>query len=169
MAMRSEESGQGTVEAAFLVPVLFLGLLLLLQPGILLYDRIVMAGAASEACRLLATSTDTAGDMEQSCESYVLHRLSAVPQTECFHVHDGGCTWEVSLDGDEDSGTVSVSISTEVEPLPLLGAASSLLGIVNDDGNFTVTVSSEQQTQPDWVVDGQEDMDASEWVGAWKQ
>ena len=38
---RTCESGQATVEAAFLLPVLFVGLLLLMQPGILLYDRLV--------------------------------------------------------------------------------------------------------------------------------
>ena len=46
---RTCESGQATVEAAFLLPVLFVGLLLLMQPGILLYDRLVMQAAASEA------------------------------------------------------------------------------------------------------------------------
>ena len=40
------ERGQATVEAAVLIPALFTALLLLLQPGILLYDRMVMQGAA---------------------------------------------------------------------------------------------------------------------------
>ena len=57
---RTCESGQATVEAAFLLPVLFVGLLLLMQPGILLYDRLVMQAAASEGCRLLATKTTRA-------------------------------------------------------------------------------------------------------------
>ena len=34
-----EESGQSTVEAAFALPVLMVLFLLLLQPGIILYDR----------------------------------------------------------------------------------------------------------------------------------
>ena len=62
---RTCESGQATVEAAFLLPVLFVGLLLLMQPGILLYDRLVMQAAASEGCRLLATKTAAAGDMAE--------------------------------------------------------------------------------------------------------
>ena len=49
------ERGQATVEAAFGIPIVFLLVLLLAQPGIVLYDRMVMASAASEACRLLAT------------------------------------------------------------------------------------------------------------------
>ena len=36
----ARERGQATVEAAVLIPVLFTALLLLLQPGILLYDRL---------------------------------------------------------------------------------------------------------------------------------
>ena len=54
----ADERGQSTVEAAFLFPVVFVLVLLLVQPGILLYDRIVMEGAAADACRLLATKTD---------------------------------------------------------------------------------------------------------------
>ena len=75
------ERGQATVEAAVLIPVLFTALLLLLQPGILLYDRMVMQGAAAEGCRLLATKTAAQGDMDGSCEAFVRHRLGAVPRT----------------------------------------------------------------------------------------
>ena len=90
---RTCESGQATVEAAFLLPVLFVGLLLLMQPGILLYDRLVMQAAASEGCRLLATKTAAAGDMAESCEAFVRHRLGAIPPVSCFHVHEGACSW----------------------------------------------------------------------------
>ena len=92
MKARAQESGQATVEAAFLIPVLLVALLLLMQPGILLYDRLVMNAAASEACRLLATKTDAAGDMAESCEAFVRRRLGAVPPVSCFHVHEGGCS-----------------------------------------------------------------------------
>ncbi len=66
MCSRTDEAGQATVEAAFLVPVLFIVLLLLLQPGILLYDRIVMQGAAAQGCRLLATSTQAGGSLPRA-------------------------------------------------------------------------------------------------------
>ena len=78
-----EESGQSTVEAAFALPVLMVLFLLLLQPGIILYDRIVMEGAAAEGCRLIATAADP-GQVE---EDYIRRRLSAVPQADIFHVH----------------------------------------------------------------------------------
>lgn len=77
--LERSKQGQGTVEAAFLIPVVFIGLLLLIQPGVILYDRIIMGAAAAEACRLLATKTDAAGDMDDGCEAFVRHRLGAVP------------------------------------------------------------------------------------------
>ena len=52
--LRAGERGQATVEAAFLIPVLFTVLLLSVQPGMVLYDRMVMQAAASDACRLAA-------------------------------------------------------------------------------------------------------------------
>ena len=159
--------GQGTVEAAVVVPVLFLGLLLLLQPGMLLYDRVVMQGAAVEACRLLATKTDVLGDMNESCESFVRHRLGAVPPVDCFHVHEDGCTWSIELDGDENSSDVSVSITTEAKPLPLIGSAASLLGALNDRGNLEVRVSASMPTQPSWAGNSPYGQMPSAWAGAW--
>lgn len=159
--------GQATVEAAFLIPVLFVGLLLLMQPGILLYDRIVMGAAASEACRLLATKTDAAGDMEESCEAFVRHRLGAVPPVACFHVHDGGCSWDIAFEGDEGSDAVRVVIRTEARPLPLLDAGGAVLGIVNGAGNFEIEVSAEQRTQPAWVGSLEVGRDPAGWIGAW--
>lgn len=165
--LAKSERGQGTVEAAFMIPILMVGMLILLQPGILLYDRIVMQAAASEACRLLATSTDELGDMEESCEEFVRHRLSAVPQVSIFHVHDDECSWVISFEGDEDSQTVRVSISNEVEPLPLIGSGAKLLGLLDSSDNFVIEVTCEQETQPSWVASSDVGMDASEWAGAW--
>ncbi len=59
---KAVERGQGTVEAAFVLPVLLGLVLFLLQPGIVLYDRVVMKSAAAEACRLLAISGSDFGD-----------------------------------------------------------------------------------------------------------
>ena len=92
MGARARDArGQSTVEAAVALPVVFLLVLLLVQPGIVLYDRMVMAGAAAEGCRLLATSDGDAA----TCEEYVRRRLGAIPPFDVFHVHDSGCTWEV--------------------------------------------------------------------------
>lgn len=162
-----KETGQGVVEAAFLLPVLLMGLLLLMQPSFLLYDRIVMASAASDACRLLATKTAAAGDMSESCEAFVRHRLGAIPPISCFHLHEGACSWDITCEGDETSEVVRVTIKNEVQPLPLIGAGSELLGIVNASGNFEVSVSVEQQTQPAWVSSVEAGRNPSAWIGAW--
>ena len=45
--MFREEAGQATVEAAFALPISLALVILLVQPGILLYDRIVMQQAAA--------------------------------------------------------------------------------------------------------------------------
>lgn len=77
--LHAGERGQATVEAAFLIPVLFTVLLLSVQPGMVLYDRIVMQAAASDACRLAAVKTDAVGDSSQAVEAFVRHRLGAIP------------------------------------------------------------------------------------------
>ena len=162
-----DTSGQGTIEAAVVIPILFLLMLLLLQPGIVLYDRIVMSNAAAEGCRLLATATDATGAMRGSCEAFVRHRLAAVPQHDCFHVHGGDCSWRIELTGDENSGSVSVSISNELRPLPLFDAGMKLLGIANGSGNLEITESSTMQTQPGWVSYSPAGTTPKDWVGAW--
>lgn len=159
------ERGQATVEAAFALPVLMVLVLLLVQPGIILYDRIVMQGAAAEACRLLTTS---AGGDGQVGEDFVRRRLGAVPEQDLFHVHDSACTWRIELAGDETSEQVSVSISTEVKPLPLIGAGAAFLGMTNDRGNLVVSVRAEQPTQPAWVAGSVGGASPAEWIGAWQ-
>lgn len=162
-----EERGQGTVEAAFVIPVLFLLLLMLLQPGIVLYDRLVMGNAAAEGCRLLATATDASGSMQGSCEAFVRHRLAAVPPHDCFHVHDGSCSWGIDLQGDESSGVVSVHITNELKPLPLFDAGASLLGLTNGRGNLEIEETVTMPTQPGWVASSPAGSSPSGWVGAW--
>ena len=89
--MHAGERGQATVEAAFLIPVLFTVLLLSVQPGMVLYDRIVMQAAASDACRLAAVKTDAVGDSSQAVEAFVRHRLGATRPSPAFT-----CTREVA-------------------------------------------------------------------------
>ncbi len=162
-----DERGQATVEAAFALPVLFLLALLLLQPGILLYDRMVMEAAAAEGCRLLATRSDAMGDAEALCEEYVMRRLGSVPSAACFHVHEGGCTWRVEMTGDERSDRVVVRISTEVRPLPLLDGGAALLGLANERGNIVMSVERSMPTQPAWAAGAQAGRDPARWIGAW--
>ena len=137
-------------------------LLLLLQPGIVLYDRVVMEGAAAEGCRLLATSLD--GE-SQANDDYIRRRLGAIPELDLFHVHSSGCTWDIGLEGNQESDVVAVRLSTEVKPLPLIDCAMQALGASNENGNIVVEVRASQQTQPDWIANAVEGRNPSGWVG----
>lgn len=165
--MLHNQKGQGTVEAAVAIPVVFLLLLLLIQPGIVLYDRLVMANAAAEGCRLLATATDSQGDMRQSCEAFIRHRLAAVPQHECFHAHEAGCSWNIEFMGGETSSEVTVRITNELRPLPLFDAGSRLLGLTNAAGNLELSEEVTMQTQPGWAASSRLGLSPSAWIGAW--
>lgn len=165
MARLCEQGGQATVEAAFLLPVLLGCVLLMLQPGILLYDRMVMQGAAAAGCRVLATQPS--GDPDGLCRDYVLRRLGAVPPVACFHVHDGECSWDVELVGGESSDTVRVVVRNKVEPLPLIGFSAGLLGMTDESGALAVEVSASQSVQPAWARSTEAGTDPSSWVGAW--
>lgn len=167
MMRMSDERGQGTVEAALVIPVLFLLLLLLLQPGIVLYDRMVMRGAAAEACRLLATGSGEYGGAGSSCEAFIRHRLAAVPQHDCFHVHSGGCSWVIESTGGEDSGAVTVRIVNELKPLPIVDFGATLLGALNGSGNLEIEESVTMPTQPSWVDGAPAGRGVSGWIGAW--
>lgn len=160
---------QSTVEAAFMIPVLLVTALLLIQPGILLYDRMVMQGAATEACRLLATASAASGADAARCEEFVRNRLGSIPPADIFHVHGSGCSWDIGLEGNESSEEVCVTIKTEVRPLPLIDVGVAALGIGNGNGNLEVQVESRRQTQPGWVAGSEKGMSPSGWIGAWAQ
>ena len=66
-----KRDGQTTVEAAYLIPLLFLLFLLLCQPIILLYNHMIMNGAAAEGCRLLATRTSVGSYSDDKYEGYI--------------------------------------------------------------------------------------------------
>ena len=163
----SDRKGQGTVEAAVVIPVLFLLLLMLLQPGIILYDHVVMGNAAAEACRLIATKTDALGSMDASCEAFVRHRLASIPQQDCFHVHRGACSYGIELEGGAGSESVTVRITNELRPLPLFDAGARLLGMTNSSGNLVIEKSVSMTTQPAWVAGSAQGLAPDAWVGAW--
>lgn len=157
------EDGQATVEAAFALPVLFLLVLLLVQPGIVLYDRMVMASAAAEGCRLLATG---AGD-EAAAVALVKRHLGSVPEQDNFHVHRSVCTWEVICEGGGAADRSRVTVRTEVRPLPLLDMGAALLGLVNERGNLVVEVTAEAPTRASWAQRSLGGASPEEKAGAW--
>lgn len=158
------DCGQATIEAAFLIPVIFLLLLLLLEPSILLYDRMVMNGAAADGCRLIATSGMSDGVSEAQLKDAILRHLGSIPQQDLFHVHDGGCTWDIQLSGSETSQYVSVSIKTKVKPLPIVDFGSTLLGLTDGSGYLTQHVRVEMRAKDAWVMANRLGMSADAWV-----
>jgi hypothetical protein len=159
-------SGQATVEAAILIPVLLLMLLILTQPAILLYNRIVMENAAAQSCRLLSTRSDVGAYSADKYRGYVQRRLAAIPPVDIFHVHQGANSWDIVMEGNESSGEVTVRITNKVRPLPLLGWAEGLLGLLDGQGYLTQTVEATMPTQPAWVW--QNGTGPTDWTTRWK-
>lgn len=161
--VRPAEQGQALVEGAFLIPVLLLLLMLLIQPGILLYNYLVMKGAAAEGCRLIATSS--AGQAGTgSYEASIKRHLGAVPQQENFHVHAAGCTWRIEFEGDEQSDQVRVTIKNEVKPLPLFDFGAQVLGMTNAAGNFIQEATATRAVYSSWVYASEDGADPNGWV-----
>lgn len=162
----SSESGQATVEAAFLVPLILLTLLLLIQPGILLYTYLAMQGAAAETCRIVATESL----MEQNAnavEGYAMRRLASVPQQDNFHVHEPDCTWRITYRGDETASSVTVQIANEIKPLPLFDFGLEALGLLNENGNLEMAVSHDLTTKNEWVAGNELGNDPKQWIERW--
>lgn len=115
-------SGQAAIETAFTLPLVFLVLLLLIQPAIVLYTRAVMSSAAHETCRAIATRPSSVGD--RAYESFARRRLGAIPPVPIFHEHDP-CSYAIAITGDADAAAVMVRIENSMRPLPLVGAVWS--------------------------------------------
>ena len=160
------QRGQATVEAAILIPVLFLLLLLLIQPAILLYNRMVMQNAAAEACRLLSTQADTGEHSAEKYEAYVKRRLASIPSIDIFHAHVGENTWKIELIGGESSSEVTVRITNKLKPLPLLDLGASLLRLTDAQGYLVQIVEVTMPTQPDWVWSNGKG-GPSDWAAQW--
>ncbi|MDR1015851.1 MAG: pilus assembly protein [Coriobacteriales bacterium] len=146
--------GQGTVEAACFIPLLFLLLLILCQPGILLYNHMVMQGAAAEGCRLLATKVDQGAYSDDKYRGYVKRRLAAVPPLALFHDHQEAADWQIDLLGDAQSRTVTVRIENKLRPLPVLSLFAAAIGQLDASGHLTQVVECHMPTQNDWVGHG---------------
>lgn len=161
----ADDKGQATVEAAVMIPVIFIILLLLIEPGIILYDLCVMNNAASETCRVLATCDEA--NKQQVCESFAKRRLGAIPQQDNFHLHSSGCSYLIELEGSQDSEVVKVTVKNEVKALPILGFLSGALGMLNSNGCFEIKAESSLQTRPTWVKGSMKDKGPEQWVGKW--
>lgn len=156
MGALGDRRGQMSVEAAVLLPVVLTLVALLAQPACVLYTRSVMDATAGELVRLALTARGSEGELR----SYALRRLAAVPEVSVFHV-GGPQAWEVSVEGPDDEGRVTVAIEGRVRPLPLIGAVVYALGRA-DGGNVVVRAEATLDARPEWIGGSYED-----WVGIW--
>lgn len=155
--------GQATVEAALLIPALLLGLVIAVQPGIVLFDRVVMEMAAAEGCRALETAS--AADEGEVVE-YVQRRLGAVPAVSAFH--EG--LWDIEVQGAGQSGQcVSVRISHGYRPLPLVGQGMGLLGLVGGNGLVRQEVFREMSIHDEWALESEFGLSYESWIDRWEE
>lgn len=153
--MSSRTSGQSTVEAAVLLPVLLFALALLIQPVCLAYTRTVMKAAAAEAVRLLSTTSS-----EEDCKAFILRRLVAVPEASPFHV-GGSDDWQIDITRGEGGGFVEVSISGHARLLPFLGMLSRTWGHYDEQG-LLLKAEATGRLRPTWLEGTYES-----WIGVW--
>ena len=152
--------GQATVEAAFLIPIMCVLLLILLQPALLMLDRLVIEMTINDVYRFVLTSNTCphfSGEYSEA-EQYALKRLEAIPDVSILHVGD----WDIDVTGDEMTDSAYVSISHRLSPLPLIGAGLRFIGSLDGDGLLTQSVTSTR------VLHGGFEcsigLDPSEWV-----
>lgn len=150
------ESGQASVEAAILLPMVMGIMALLIQPCCLLYTRVVMNEAACEAIRLLATAKESDAD---ACERAVRRRLESIPDIPIFR-SGGSEAWRIELSG-AGTGHASASIRGRVRPLPLLGVLASLFGEM-DGEEVVLDAQARMDSAPGWLTGTY-----SDWVGVW--
>lgn len=153
-----DESGQATVEAAFVLPVVFFLLALLLQPICLFYTRATMSSAAAEAARILATRPHHLGD--DAIKSFIMRRLAAIPNISLFRIA-GDDNTEIHLSGSEGDTTCEVDLTCRAAPLPLTAVLAQ--PFLNDSGLIELHVSAREQLRPS-NLEGEYD----DWISAWK-
>lgn len=165
MGARARDArGQSTVEAAVALPVVFLLVLLLVQPGIVLYDRMVMAGAAAEGCRLLATSDGDAATCESTCAAAWGRSRPSTSSTCMTPAAHGRCAARAVVRRMSRGWTVR----TEVRPLPLLDGGATLLGMVNERGNLVVEVTATAPTRASWAQESLNGASVNGKAGEWR-
>ena len=147
LAKAKRKRGQATLEAAFVIPLAFFLLALLVQPAVILYDKMVMTGAACEGCRLLATKTDVASGpfVDAKYEDAILHRLAAIPPIALFHIHGDTCSYEIEMTGDENDAEVTVTVRNRIKLIPGVSLFAQIAGFADDNGEYILEVT---QTAP---------------------
>ena len=154
--------GQSTVEAAFLIPVVFVCLLVLIQPSILLVNRLTMESAAYEGCRYALTCVEGEGDGD-AVKLFVERRLRIFPRTKVVHCPP----WDIEVMRDYENHEVTIRISHALEPLPLIGSEILLWNGRQADGLYHQEVEVTKKLRGNWMSGRSED--PSGWIERWEE
>ena len=63
-------------------------------------------------------------------------------------MHSGGCSYEISYEGSQESNEVCVIIKNQLKPLPIIGFISSVFGMLNENQCFLIQAESSQELKP---------------------
>ena len=155
-----KQRGQATVEAAFIIPVAFIVLLALIQPGVILYDKMIMNAASAHMMRIATTLNP---DDYQEAIDVGKHYLKAIPDTPIFH--DG--EWVISLEGNESEGCTSVEIIHKIQLFPLVAQAGNALGVVQ--GDIYEMKSQATLCRQQWLIENNLGLEPSAWIKRWEE
>ncbi|MCL2333135.1 MAG: hypothetical protein FWC54_06625 [Actinomycetia bacterium] len=137
-----DERGQALTEAPVVIVTLCLLILILFQPVVTLYTKMVLGAAAASLCRVVATDTTSSSGEDAAAggrllQTYAEGKIAGLPRGSAFQV-PGSLRLEVS--GDAYAAEVHVRLSVSQKTLPLLG----LLVGARRDG--TVEIAAEARS-----------------------
>ena len=150
-------AGQASIEAACILPVLFVLMLLMVQPIIIAYTKTMMNDAAQETCRVVSTDYDASFD---DCRQFAIRRLRTIPYMSLFH-QGGDDAWDIQISRNDKHSIVE--ITSHAQPLPLVGLSAWGLASLDDEG-IVLQVKAEQQSRASWVKGGYHD-----WQKIWSK
>lgn len=113
------DKGQALVELPYAIVLICMLIILLVQPVIFLYTRMVLGQVAAGVCRIVATEAQTpAGSKEIMMNSYAADKLQSMPNGKAFYVKG---SMRIEVKGNAKSEQIEVTVSVKQEPLPLMG------------------------------------------------
>lgn len=113
------DSGQAIVELPIALVVATVLILTLLQTSVVLVTKVALNATAASAARVASTAQTYGKTPTPSVlRAYVLGRIQTLPPGSAFSMPD---TLQVVTSGGPRSSTVSVTVSVEQRPLPVVG------------------------------------------------
>jgi len=151
-----DDSGQAVAEAPIAIIALVALVILLLQPTILLYDRVIMNNAVAEAARVQVTEMD-GGAQRGHLAAFVERRLRTIPNNPYFR------NAKPTVTPIEAGDYVGVKLTLSVRPLPVLGPAMSWLGKRGPSGEILI----ESQALAPRAFTGEDQLDPERTTWSW--